>query len=89
MAWLLVTRRKFGGFEADAALAAVIGAIAGGLLGQSIIGWLTTACTGVAVTYQHCHPASPSTGTRFLIIGASVVCASWVVCTVYRAMRLP
>jgi hypothetical protein len=73
----------------DSSLITAGGAIAGGLFGETVVDWIRTNCTTVAIVYQRCQPHAPAGLSHAAIDAVGVICGGVLAKLVYRAVRLP
>jgi hypothetical protein len=73
----------------DGLLWAVLGGVAGGLLGDTVVGWLNRSCTTVAVVYQGCQASGPGLPARFMIDVMAVLMGTALMSAIYNLLRLP
>jgi hypothetical protein len=73
----------------DSSLITAGAAIAGGLFGETVVDWIRTNCTTIAVVYQHCQPHAPTGLSHVAIDAVGVICGGVLARLVYRAVRLP
>jgi hypothetical protein len=77
------------GRNLDRLVWAALGGVAGGMLGETIVGWLSRSCTTVAVVYQGCQANSPALPARFIIDAVAVLGGTALVSAIYNLLRLP